>query len=70
MQSPNYRWLCHKCESVNASGVGTCAQCGFAATATAEEIAKAKGEPSPTGKGYRALSPIAWLLLLIPPPLS
>ena len=35
---PDYRWQCHRCQTINEPGVECCAACGFAAIATGYEI--------------------------------
>jgi hypothetical protein len=67
MQAPGYRWVCHKCASANEAGRSSCGACGFAASATAIEIAKAKGEPNPVAEGYRPLGIFAWLIAILVP---
>jgi len=38
MNAPAYRWVCHKCGSSNEPHTETCASCGFAAVASAEQV--------------------------------
>ena len=39
MQSrPDYRWQCHRCQTINEPGVERCGACGFSAYATGYEI--------------------------------
>ena len=35
---PDYRWQCHRCRTINDSGIAHCVECGFAAYATGYEI--------------------------------
>ena len=42
MRAPAYRWVCHKCGSSNEPHTETCAACGFAAVASAEQIDKSR----------------------------
>ncbi len=35
---PDYRWQCHRCQTINEPGVERCGACGFAAIATGYEI--------------------------------
>lgn len=42
MSAPAYRWLCHKCGSPNVPHTETCAACGFAAVASAEQIDRSR----------------------------
>lgn len=55
MESPGYRWTCHKCERANDPEAVACAACGFPAVSTARDIAAAKQERSPTAEGYKAV---------------
>jgi len=35
---PNYRWQCHRCQTINEPGIERCGACGFSAYATGYEI--------------------------------
>ena len=66
METPSYRWTCHKCDRVNNPGAPLCSSCGFPAVATACEIAKAKGETDPAAEGYKALGKgTGWLAYFV-----
>lgn len=66
MHAPSYRWRCHKCDRVSEPGHSMCAHCGFPAVASGVQIARARGEPSPTREGYRSLEKPLWLVILLP----
>ena len=42
MSAPTYRWICHKCGSANEPHTEVCASCGFAAVASAQEVAQSR----------------------------
>ena len=71
MSSPTYHWICHVCEHTNEPGISTCIKCNFPAIASAEEIARVRGEPNPIGEGYRALGTgtglLAWITAILWP---
>lgn len=47
--------------------MSACGHCGFPAIASAEEIAKAKGEPSPVKEGYGSLlKGFGWIAVFVP----
>ena len=64
---PAYRWCCHKCASVSEARTLRCAQCGFAAIASAVEIARANGEPDPISEGHQTLGVVIAILVQLPP---
>jgi hypothetical protein len=52
---------------VSDAGMSACGHCGFPAIASAEEIAKAKGEPSPVKEGYGSLlKGFGWIAVFVP----
>lgn len=51
MSAPAYRWLCHRCGSPNEPQTQTCAACGFAAVASAEQIDRSRPDYQPPKHG-------------------
>ncbi|HKW83132.1 MAG TPA: Ran-binding zinc finger domain-containing protein [Burkholderiaceae bacterium] len=45
MKTPNYRWVCYKCSTVNEPGTQVCLSCGFPSNASGHDIAALSQEP-------------------------